>query len=126
MTLTGAGRKPGSEIIGDEMTQSWRRRPGSNDIVGIDNGGLEVLRAKVYGSTEEEIEATLNLIEAAPELLEGLKLAGIIIQGEWLNLGDAINRAGTNNIRDQLQEARDHLNRIRVKVNTAIAKAEPS
>lgn len=108
------------------MTQSWRRRPGSNDIVGIDNGGLEVLRAKVYGSTEEEIEANLNLIEAAPELLEGLKLAGIIIQGEWLNLGDAINRAGTNNIRDQLQEARDHLNRIRVKVNTAIAKAEPS
>jgi len=48
----------------------WEVRPEHNEVVGIDSGNCKVLRAVVYGSTEEEIEANTRLIAAAPELLE--------------------------------------------------------
>lgn len=58
-----------------EMKQTWVKdfAHGSNKILCKDNGNLMVKKANVYGSTLNEIEESMNLISAAPDLLLALK-----------------------------------------------------
>ncbi len=56
--------------------------PFTNEIFGIDRGGMRVLRAKAYGSCAEEISDNAHLIAAAPELLQQLESAVV-----WLEDG---------------------------------------
>jgi hypothetical protein len=61
------------DIGGEEMKANWEWSPDYTLVTGIDNGGCDVLVAKVYGNDAEEIEEHGRLIAAAPELYEAAK-----------------------------------------------------